>query len=178
MSQVNSSFWRDANRVPITTDGLTVASPQLLTANNTTASNILFRVTGSVEIRGLWGVVTTVLSSNITAAHYRINDQTAQPAISLASGTTLSSAAVGSVITRDRLAATALTFINSSAGRVTEASAVNLQFFSPFVITQKTGGVQTDVEFRYSTTNTPATGAVQFFIKFLPLSEDGNIVAV
>lgn len=174
----NVGAFRDANYVPITEDGLVTVTTANLIANNTTASNILFRITGSIEVRGLWGVVTTVFSNNITAAHFRLNDQTAQPAISLATGTTLSSAAVGSVISRGRLAATALTFIDSSAARVTEASAVNLQYYSPFIITQKTGGVQTDIEFRYTTTNTPATGAAQFFLRWLPLSTDANVVVV
>ncbi len=175
MPTLTSAYWRDANRIPVTTDGLVATSTQSLSANNTTASVPIFTVTGTVEIRGLWGVVTTVLSSNITAAYYRLNDQTAQPAISLATGTTLSSAAVGSIISRGRLAATALAFIDTAAGRVTEASAVNLQYFSPFLLTQKTGGIKSDVEFTYTTTNTPATGAIQFFIKWLPISTDGAI---
>lgn len=174
---LNAVFNRDANRVPITTDGLVSVTSSTLSANNTTASNIIFNLTGSIQVLALYGVVTTVLSSNITAAHYRLNDQTAQPAISLATGTTLSSAAVGSVVLRDRLAATALTFINSSAGRITEASAVNLIFGSPFILTQKTGAVQTDIEFRYTTTNAPATGVIQFFLKWLPISSDAQIIS-
>lgn len=177
MAVTQGAFIRDANRVPITTDGLITSMTHSLVVSNTTGSALLFGITGSVEIRGLWGVVTTVLSSNITAAFFRLNDQTAQPDISLNTGTALSSAAVGSVISRGRLAATALTFINSSAARITEASAVNLQYFSPFILTQKTGGVQSDIEFRYTTTNTPATGQIQFFVRWIPLSADGDIAA-
>lgn len=175
MPTSTGSFSRDANRVPITTVGLTSTSNATLIANNTTASNLLFGITGSIMVNQLYGIVTTVLSSNVTAAFYRQNDQTAQVDISASSGTTLSSAAVGSVIMRKALAATALTFINSSAGRITESSAVNLGFFSPFVLTQKTAGVQTDVEFRYTTTNTPATGVVQFFMVWLPISADAAV---
>lgn len=173
---LNAVFNRDANRVPITTDGLVSVTSSTLSANNTTASNIIFNLTGSVQVLALYGVVTTVLSSNITAAFFRLNDQTAQPAISVATGTTLSSAAVGSVIARNALAATAITFINSSAGRITESSAVNLGFFSPFMLTQKTGAIQTDIEFRYTTTNTPASGVIQFFLKWLPISSDAQII--
>lgn len=174
---INAVFNRDANRVPITTDGLVSVTSSTLSANNTTASNIIFNLTGSIQVLALYGVVTTVLGSNITAAHYRLNDQTAQPAISLATGTTLSSAAVGSVIMRKALAATALTFIDSSAARITESSAVNLGFFSPFVLTQKTAAVQTDIEFRYTTSNTPTTGVIQFFLKWLPISNDAQIIS-
>ncbi len=174
---VNAVFNRDANRVPITPDGLVSTTSAALIVNGTTGSNIIFNLTGSIKVLALYGVVTTVLSSNITAAHYRLNDQTAQPAISLATGTTLSSAAVGSVIMRKALAATALTFIDSAAARITESSAVNLLFDSPFVLTQKTGGVQTDIEFRYTTSNTPATGVIQFFLKWLPISADAQIIS-
>lgn len=174
---LTATFNRDANKVPIVNDGLVSITNASLIVNNTTGSNIIFNLTGSIQVLALYGVVTTVLSSNITAAHYRLNDQTAQPAISLATGTTLSSAAVGSVIMRDRLAATALTFINSSAGRITESSAVNLGYFSPFILTQKTGAIQTDIEFRYTTTNTPATGVIQFYLKWLPISADAAIIS-
>lgn len=177
MATLQASLFRDANRVPVPTDGIVTTMTHSLVVNNTTGSALLFGITGAVEVRGLYGVVTTALSSNITAAHYRLNDQTAQPAISLATGTTLSSAAVGSVISRGRLAATALTFINSAAATITEASAVNLQYFSPFILNQKTGGIQTDIEFRYTTTNAPATGQIQFFLRWMPISQDANVVA-
>lgn len=175
MSLVTNTFSRDSNHVPINTPGITSTSQATLIVNNTTGSNLLFGITGSIQVLQLYGVVTTVLSSNITAAFYRLNDQTAQPAISLATGTTLSNATVGSVIARKALAATALTFIDASAARITESSAVNLGFFSPFVLTQKTAGVQTDVEFRYTTTNAPATGVIQFYMTWLPISSDGAV---
>lgn len=171
------AFWRDANRIPITNEGFTSVTSSTLSASNTTASNIIFRLTGSVQVLALYGVVTTVLSSNITAAHYRLNDQTAQPVISAASGTTLSSAAVGSVIVRKALAATALTFIDSAAARISESSAVSLGYYSPFILAQKTGGIQTDIEFTYTTTNTPASGVIQFFLKWLPISSDAAIAS-
>lgn len=172
-----ATFWRDSNHIPIAIDGITSGTTTTLILNNTTGSNLLFSVIGSIEVRGLYGVVTTVLSANVTTAFFRLNDQTAQPAISLATGTTLSTASVGSVISRGRLAATALAFIDASAGRVTESSAVNLQYFSPFVITQKTAGVKTDIEFRYSTTDAPSSGAIQFFLRWLPLSADANVTS-
>jgi len=176
MPTSTGALGRDANRVPIVSDGLVSITSSTLSASNTTASNIIFNLTGSIQVLALYGVVTTVLSSNITAAHYRLNDQTAQPVISAAAGTTLSSAAVGSVIMRKALAATALTFIDSAAARITESSAVNLGFSSPFVLTQKTGGIQTDIEFRYTTTNTPATGVIQFILKWLPISTDAAVI--
>jgi len=179
MPGVSSSFWRDANWVPIADDGVTVQKAITLSASNTTASVPIFRLTGSVEVRALYGVVTTAFGSNHTAAHWRLNDQTAQPVISLVTGTTLSSATVGSVITRRSLVSVALVFNSAAAGAISDPVAATApSYFMPFVITQKTGGVQTDIEYTYTTTNTPTTGAITFFARFVPLSEDGDLVAV
>jgi hypothetical protein len=150
-----------------------------LTASNTTANIILFRITGAVRIDALYGVVTTALSSNVTATHWRLNDQTAQVDISLASGSTISSYSAGSVISRASVAGTALQIKSAAAGGVLDPIAATAPgSFMPFIAVQKTGGVQTDIEFRYTTTNTPATGAIQFFCRWTPVSADGNLVAV
>lgn len=175
---ITASYYRDANRVPITTDGVVTVDSQTLSANNTTANVALFGVTGTIEVRGIWGIVTTVLSSNITAASFRLNDQTAQVQISAVAGVVLSSAAVGSSIVKNGLAAAAPVLINSSAGRITEPTTLETIFFSPFIATQKTGAIATNIEFSYTTTNTPATGAIQFFLRWLPISSDANVAAL
>ena len=89
-----------------------------LDASNTTKSHVLWTVTGAVEVLKLGGVVTTVLGTNVTAAHFRIDDQTAQPAITVATGSTLSSLAAGTVIFKSGLAAASYTTIDNAAGRV------------------------------------------------------------
>jgi len=145
--------------------------------NNTTVNPPIFTIVGSVEITRLWGVVTTALGSNQTAAYWRLNDQTAQVNITLNTGTAISSAAAGSVIAKAGLAAAALVLINNSAGRVNEPTTLETTYFSPFVATKKTAAT-TQIEFVYSTTNTPTTGAIQFFCEWRPLSSDGNVVGV
>jgi hypothetical protein len=179
MPRVSGSFWRDANSVPIADDGLTVSKSVTFTGNNTTVAVPIFRLTGSVEVRALYGVVTTALGSAHTVAFWRLNDQTAQSAITLATGTTLSSAPVGSVITRRSLVSVALTLVTSAAGGVSDPVAATApSYFMPFEITQKTGSVQTDIEYVYTTTNTPTTGAMTFYCRYIPLSVDAQLVAV
>lgn len=173
-----SAFPRDANYVPITQLGLQTTKSITLVGNNETAAVPLYTVTGTVMVNAFWGVVTTVLGSNVTAAYWRLNDATNQSDISLATGTTLSNAAVGSTIIRRPLASTALTFINASQERVQDPPAASANSFTPFILLQKTGGVATQVEFVYTTTNTPTSGAIQFFLSWVPLSADGNITAV
>lgn len=177
MATTTASFWRDANRVPITTDGIVSLDSQTLSANNTTAAVPIFTVTGMIEVRGLWGVVTTVLGSNQTAAYFRLNDATAQSDITLSTGTTVSSAAVGSILVKKGLAAAAVTLLTSAQERVSEPTTLETPFFSPFVLVAK-NAVTTNIEYVYTTTQTPTTGAIQFFLRWLPLSVDANVVSL
>lgn len=151
-----------------------VSRSQTLSGSNTTVATALFRVTGTVQINQIYGVVTTALGSNVTAAYYRLNDQTAQVDITLNTGTTLSSVAAGSTIVKKGLAAAAVTLLNNSAGRVSEPTTLETSYFSPFVAMKKTAA-NTDVEFVYSTTNTPTSGAITHYIEYEALSDDGLV---
>lgn len=152
---------------------------QTLTGSNTTVSTPLFRVTGSVHISQLYAVITTVIGSNCTATHWRINDQTAQVVITAASGTAISSLPAGTLLTRHGLVATALKADTSAAAKVVDPIAATAPaVMMPFEIVQKTGGVQTDIEFTYTTTNTPTSGVIQHFVEWQPLSEGSTLVAV
>lgn len=165
------NFW--AKRV----NGIPVEKEITLSGNNTTVVTPLFTVVGSVRIIELYGVVTTVLGSNQTAAYLRLNDQTAQVDITLASGTTVSSAAVGSILTRRGLAAAAITLITTAAGRVGEGSgAVGTKYFPDFIVVKKSSAL-TQIEYVYTTTNTPTTGAIKWYAKYLPLTPDGSLTA-
>lgn len=157
----------------------TISTSITLVANNTTAAVPIFRVTGSVHVTELYGIVTTVLGSNLTAAHWRTNDQTATLPISAAAGTTISSFAVGSKLTRHSVLTVALKADNSSAAKVIDPVAATApEVHMPFSVVQKTGSVQTDVEFVYTTTNTPTSGAITFFAVWRPLSTGSNLAAV
>lgn len=147
-----------------------------LTANNTTVSVPLWRVTGVVRINKLMGIVTTVLGSNHTAAYFRLNDQTAQPAITLAAGVTLSSAAAGTMVSKLGLAAAAAIASTSAAGRVVEPTTLETLDFSEFVVVAKSGA-NSDIEYTYTTTNAPTSGVIQFVVDYEPLSADGALAA-
>lgn len=178
MPTVNSSFSRDNNRVPITTDGIILPSNiQTLTGSSATVAVPLFHIVGTVEIRGIWGIVTTDLGANHTAAYWRLNDQTAQVNITLNTGTTLSAVKAGSTIVKKGLAAAALVLLDNVAGRVSEPTTLETTYFSPFVAMKKTAAT-TDIEYLYTTSETPTTGAIQFFVRFLPVSIDGTIIAI
>lgn len=152
---------------------------QTLSGSNTTVATPLFRVTGTVQITQLYAVVTTALGSNITAAHWRTNDQTATLPISAAAGTTLSSFTAGSTLTRKSLVSIALTGDNASAAKVIDPVAATApDVYMPFQVVQKTGGVNTDIEFVYTTTQTPTSGVIRHYVEYQPLSDGATLVAL
>lgn len=145
-----------------------------LNVNNTTGSIVMFTVTGSVLIHRLWGEVTTVISANHTVGHIRTNDQTATVDLSNATGATLSALAVGTMIYRKGVLATALLIDNNAAGAIEDANAAGDLVFSPFIVTKKTGAVTT-IDYRYATTDAPSSGVILWTAEWEPLSTNGNL---
>lgn len=146
-------------------------------ANNTTASIPLFRFTGTVRVLRLYGVVTTVLGATHTLAHFRFNDQTAQPTLTLAAGLTASAAPVGSLIAKMGLAAAVAVLNTSAAGRVIEPVLLGDEVMPAFLIVAKPGA-NSDIEYRYTTVDAPTSGQIQFFLEYQPLSADGSVTAL
>lgn len=174
MTILSVSFWRDQNSVPLVIDGIISVNSKILVGNNTTVAVPIFGIVGAVQVQAIWGVVTTVLGNN-TAAAFRLNDQTAQSDITLVTGTTLTSAAAGSLIVKKGLAAAAVTLLTSAQERVSEPTTLETWYFSPFVTVQKTAGVATNIEFVYTTTDTPTTGAIDFYLRWLPLTQTASV---
>ncbi len=175
--QSAATFSRDGNRVPIQQNGLIVTNSITFTGSNETVAVPVFRLTGSVQVNSLYGVVTTALGSNHTAAYWRLNDQTAQSDITLNTGTTMSSAAAGSILVKKGLATAALTLLTAAQERVSEPTTLETLYFSTFTIVAKPSA-NTDIEYVYTTSSTPTSGVIKFYAGFIPLSDDGNLVAV
>lgn len=174
---LNAPLWRDSNQTPVNVGGVISRNSKTLVGNNTTVAVPVFGITGTVNFTALYGVVTTDLGANNTAAFWRLNDQTAQPAITVATGTTLSAIKAGSVIAKTGLAAAALTKIDNAAGRVNEPTTLETTYFSPFTATKKTGAT-TNIEFVYTTTDAPTSGVIQFFAVWMPISQDAAVTAL
>lgn len=173
----SGSQLRDDNDNPVTGVGLFVSNSKTLTGNNTTVNVPIFTVTGSVQILGIWGNITTTLGANNTAAYWRLNDQTAQSNITLNTGTTLSGAVAGSVIVKKDLVSAALTFLNASQERVSEPTTLETSYFSPFVAVAKPGAV-TNIEFTYTTTDTPTSGVINFYVQYIPIGSGSRVNTV
>jgi dihydroxyacetone kinase DhaKLM complex PTS-EIIA-like component DhaM len=177
MAIASGSIQRDANHVPLQGNGIVITSTKTLTGNNTTVNVPIFTITGSVDIVTMYGVITTTLGANHTAASWRINDQTAQVYLTAVGGTALSAKTAGSMIVKEGLVATALTLIDNVAGAISEPAAAQGGVSSEIFITKKTGAL-TQIEYCYTTTDAPTSGAIEFFVGYYPLSDDGNITAV
>lgn len=175
---ISSSYWRDANRVPITTDGLIATDSQTLVGSNATVNVPIFGVTGIIEVRGLWGVVTTTLGTNHTASAFRINDQTAQIYLTAVGGVDISGYEAGSLISKVGLAAAALTAKRANAGFILEPTTLETTTFSPVIIGAKTALTTQTIEYHYATTDTPTSGAIQFFLRWLPLSVNAGVTSL
>ncbi len=170
------SFPRDDNDQPITQLGLATTEAITFTGNNTTVNTPIFHITGTVLINALYGVVTTIIGANHTGGLFRLNDQTAQVAIT-ATGVTLSGLAVGTTFVKKGVAASAAALLDNAAGRVSEPTTLETLYFSPFVAMKKTAAV-TDIEYQYATTDQPTSGAVTFYCAWVPVSADGRVTPV
>jgi len=172
---LSAPLWRDSNQAPVQIGGVVSRKVQTLTGNNTTVNTPIFRITGTVEVIKLYAVVTTVIGANHTGGLYRLNDQTAQVAIT-ATGATLSGLAVGTTIAKKGLAAAALTLLDNAAGRVSEPTTLETTYYSPFVVMNKTAA-NTDIEYQYATTDAPTSGALTHYLVWLPASQNAQVVA-
>lgn len=171
------SFPRDDNSVPITQLGLATTEPVTFSGSNATVNIPIFTITGTVMVNALYGVVTTVLGANHTAAAWRLNDQAAQVYITAIGGVDISALAAGTVLAKSGLKAAAAVKIDNAAGAVTEPTTLETIYFSPCLLTKKTGA-STQIEYHYATTDTPTSGAMTFYCSWIPISADGRVTPV
>jgi hypothetical protein len=177
MATISGAFWRDANRIPITQNGLMVTKSITFSGTGTKVYPI-FSITGVVLVNALWGVVTTALAANHRVGAFRLNDQTAQTDITNATGPTMDAAPAGSMIVANVLAATAAVFASSAAGAIIQPAIAGTLPFSTTFLVQKTGSIETDIEYRFTSSTNPTTGAMKFYCGFIPITDDGNVTPV
>lgn len=159
----------------INTVGYVLEKEVTLNANNDSQSFSLFKVTGSITIESIRGVVTdaTVLN-NCTAVKLYLDDG-ANPKNISDDGAILSGAGVGSIILKDQIALNNLTIVLSTECRVTERGNVD-DMHQPFEVTQK-NGVDTYLKFSYETTDTPINAKIKWFVRCSRIdgSETGSL---
>ncbi len=135
-----------------------------LTLNNTNGNVSLFTVTGHILIWRLEGVVTTVLSSNITGFIFNCTSG-ASGTINIGGTQTLSSGQVGSAYCLDGSVTTGDVYLRN-AGQVNQNTSTGNRAICG--VGPITGQTQCTVNFHYATTNTPASGAMKFNMIWSP----------
>ena len=154
-----------------------ISNSKTLSANNTTANVGLFSFTGVIQVLRLYGIVTTAIGANHTTAYFNLYDQTSRTAITLATGSVLSAFAVGSFVGKFGLAAAAANVKNAATALITEPTTLETLDFSPFTLIAKNTATS-EIDYTYSTTDTPTTGAIQFFLEWQPQSASAGVVAL
>jgi hypothetical protein len=147
-----------------------------LSANNTTASENIFQITGDIQIYRMWACVTDATTlANCTSASFDLYDGTAAVQISAATGV-LSGVAVNTLIAKTGLAANAFDISNAVAGALIEQTYEGADVFSRFVLSQK-NSTATYIRFTYSTTDAPINAQLKVYVEYNPLN-GGTLVAV
>jgi hypothetical protein len=79
----------------------------------------------------------------------------------------------GDTIYRTGLVANAFTELTGGVGASTGTS---LETSGPIFIGHVTGQTSTTIAYRHTTTNTPETGAIQFYMQWVPLTPTSTVV--
>jgi len=146
-----------------------------MSASNTTDIINLFRVYGNCEVRRIYGVVTTV-NGNATSAGLRLTDGTTTVAITTVA-LDMSNSPVGSLLLKRALLSNPLLLGSSATSTILDpGAATNKYMTTPTVVNESDVGI-TYIVFSYATTDTPTTGAVDWYCWWQPLSVGSYIEA-
>jgi len=179
MSTFDNLIDLDGNGRPIYGDSpFRVKKTVTFSGDDETVATPLFTVVGEVMVTRIWGVVTTALGASHTDAHWRVNDQTAtDQIITKATTLDLGSISEGAVIFKSGLITAVATYKTADAGSFYEPTTLQTGIFTPFLVVQKTGDIQTDIEYVYTTAGAETTGAMTFYVSYYPLSPTSYIAA-
>lgn len=157
-----------------TQDGVCIKKTITLSANNTSATENIFKVNGSVEILKLCGlVVDTTTMVNLTAVKVELYDGTTTDDIT-ADGIVLSGLAVGTLMVKTGLKAAVLSLADNASGVVTEAGA-DKKVYQSFFVTQK-ASTDTYIRVSYTTTDAPINCQIEWAVRYNAL--DGGYLEI
>jgi len=147
-----------------------------LSANNDTASENVFQITGNVDVVRLYAEVVDVTTlANCTNIHFDLYDSTAAVDITKSGpGSVLSGLAVGTFLVKDAIKTTAVAIADNATGVVSEAS--GNKPFTGFFVTQKTGA-NTYLRLTYTTTDAPINAQITVYCDYIALGS-ATLVAV
>ena len=149
--------------------GVSATKEITLDANNTTASENIFQITGSVKLLAIYGVVTDA-ATNLTAGFLELYDGTNHPDITK-DGIVLSGLAVGTAMFKTDLA-TAIFKLADNVGCVVSEAALDKKLFNECILTQKTA-TNTYIRFTYTTSDAPIDAKIFWHVRYKGLDDGG-----
>lgn len=148
-----------------------------LDASNETKSYNVAQIFGSVRIKEIHIAILEVFSANIRNFFLDIWDGSTSVPISKNTTLTLDDAPIGSLITRIADASQALNYKSGAACSITENSSYrNPQ--TEVILTQKGDGTDTFLRLTYTTSDTPSSGKIRGFLRWSPVTVDGNLIVL
>lgn len=150
-----------------------VVTTKFTSADAVSGTANLFKVVGAVKVLSLFGKFIDVTDvSNITAAYIDLYDNSAH-VITKATGTTLTSAVVGSILGRNAISTTAMYFGNASDGIVIDSG---LNELTGFVSIAQTG-TDTYIRFNFTSDGGGYAFTIGWEVIWMPLVEGGYITS-
>lgn len=140
------------------------------------ASDNLFKVTGTVEIKKIFGHVTTVLAGDVGNLNLEFDDGAAS--VNLTTAVSVNNAPVGSLLLKDDTATNPLLLKSSANAGIIEQPAgffTGQQPIVPFILVAKNGATNY-ITSDYS--GNGASGVIHWHVVWQPITDDGYVEIV
>lgn len=134
----------------------------------------LFKVSGSIHIKGIWADVEAAISSNMTGYYYEVYDGTTSTLINKNDGV-LSALPENSLAVKTGNDSKTLDVHDATDAGLIDGVASGLEAFR---VIQKTADVDTYIRLMASTTDDPPSGVIHTYVEWEPISGDGFLEAV
>lgn len=156
--------------------GKKISTVITLDANNTTASEQIFQITGSVYIMKLYAIVTDATTlTNCTAASFDLFP-TGGAAVQISAATgVLSGVALGTIVTKSGLASDVFDVADAVGAVVSEQGWAGSEVFNMFLITQKVS-TDTFIRFTYTTTDAPINAQLTVYCEYRTIAGSTLVV--
>ena len=137
----------------------------------------LFKVTGTVIIKSITGIVEEVLVGSNSACYLQVYSVNGNEVITKATGTIIGAALVGSFVGRVDDDGSILAFHDAAGpGMIDSVDASNQAFR---VIEDRTGAAHVDTYVRFiHTTDGASSGEIDWYVDWAPVSDDGFLSPV
>lgn len=137
-----------------------------------TYSYNLFKITGTVKIISIQGIVQPVLVGSNSAVHIDVFSANGNTALSKTSTLTIAAALLGALLAKLNLADKVLSFVDPAAPQLLEGIDPAAESFR--VVEDRTGGAHVATYIRFlHTTSGVSSGGMHWHVEWEPISDDG-----